>query len=541
MTDSTARVSNTRRHMRFGSYSKAMGQRHIDVLSSFLRYTLVGGAVIYLLLYVALACARMTYRYELEWIEGASVEYVGRILDGKQLYVEPSIEFTPYLYPPLYFYVSALVAKVTGLGFLPLRLVSFVSSVGCFALIFLFVRRETSSSFFGTLGAGLFAATYKISGTWFDIARVDTFSMVFVLGGIYALRFGQGAGSTISSGVLLALGFLTKQSTLLMVALLSFYCLLFCKRWSRFLLPVSFLSVAGSVSAVWNHLTDGWYYYYVFDLPSQHKFVPRMFVHFWTDEVLGQLPIAFGMTLAFLVYQFYRAEKRQIAFHTLLFGGMLVSAWLARTHSGTWLNGLYYAHAAIALFLGLALPTLLGPLPGSTAGSAQPSPDDGTAGWFESRYVGVLVLILANLQFLSLAYNPWQYVPTRADAEAGDRFIRLLKGIDGDIFISHPSFLATLAGKRAYSDGGAMADVFRGENEELKRKLEAEMKQAIRTRRFEAIIVSKPWFGFYINSADFVAEVRQHYEDQGPIFDDDKAFFHVTGVKARPDRLYLSK
>ena len=47
---------------------------------------------------------------------------VSRLLAGKALYVPPSIDFVPLIYPPLFFYASALIAKIIGLGFGALRL-----------------------------------------------------------------------------------------------------------------------------------------------------------------------------------------------------------------------------------------------------------------------------------------------------------------------------------------------------------------------------------------------------------------------------------
>jgi len=53
--------------------------------------------------------------------------------------------FTPYPYTPLYSYVSSLAARIMGVGFVPLRLVSFLSAIGCIVMIFRFVQRESGS------------------------------------------------------------------------------------------------------------------------------------------------------------------------------------------------------------------------------------------------------------------------------------------------------------------------------------------------------------------------------------------------------------
>ena len=113
----------------------------------FLRWVVSALAVGLFAVYLAIVPARIAYPFELEWMEGACVDHVRRVLAGQPLYVAPSLDFVPFVYPPLYFWLSAALARVTGIGFLPLRLVSSVSSLGCFALIFLMVRRQTRSAF----------------------------------------------------------------------------------------------------------------------------------------------------------------------------------------------------------------------------------------------------------------------------------------------------------------------------------------------------------------------------------------------------------
>ena len=87
-------------------------------------------AVLYVVVFCVIVVSRISYPYELEWMEGGSVDHVKRILSGLQLYVEPDLQFVPFIYTPVYFYVSALFSKLLGIGFFPLRMVSFLSSLG---------------------------------------------------------------------------------------------------------------------------------------------------------------------------------------------------------------------------------------------------------------------------------------------------------------------------------------------------------------------------------------------------------------------------
>ena len=132
--------------------------------------------------------SRIFYPYQLEWMEGAGLVQVSRLLASKTLYVPPSIDFVPLIYPPLFFYASALIAKIIGLGFGALRLVSFLSSALCAVIIFLSVKEKTNSKFAALLGAGVFASTFMLTGQWFDIARTDMFAAGLSMLGIYLAR-----------------------------------------------------------------------------------------------------------------------------------------------------------------------------------------------------------------------------------------------------------------------------------------------------------------------------------------------------------------
>src|SRR5262245_26784484 len=116
--------------------------------------------VAYVVTYVAIALMRMGYPFELEWMEGSTLGHVDRLLHGQPLYPKPGIDFTPFIYPPLYFTVASWVAKLVGEGFPALRLVSFVASLGCFALIYAYVRAAGGGRGPALLAGCLFAATF---------------------------------------------------------------------------------------------------------------------------------------------------------------------------------------------------------------------------------------------------------------------------------------------------------------------------------------------------------------------------------------------
>ncbi len=77
------------------------------------------------------------------------------------------------------------------------------------------VTRETGDRIAGLVAAGLFAATYRISGAWFDTGRVDSLFLALTLLAFAWGRTARGVRGGIALGMLAFLAFFTKQTALL--------------------------------------------------------------------------------------------------------------------------------------------------------------------------------------------------------------------------------------------------------------------------------------------------------------------------------------
>ncbi|MCI0437841.1 MAG: glycosyltransferase family 39 protein, partial [Chloroflexi bacterium] len=336
-----------------GDFLQALKANFLDYAQYLARYSSVAVAVAFILAYVATALLRIGHPFELEWMEGGSVDHVRRALDAERLYVAPSLDFTPFIYPPLYYYVAAAFSTVMGAGFEALRLVSFLSSLGSFLLIFLIIKHETNSKAAAILGAGLFAATYQLGGTWFDIARVDSLHLLLMLGGIYTLRFHRSERAYLLAGLLIALSYFTKQSAMSVMLPLIAYALI--TDWQK---AVYFMGSLGVVAVggtfLLDALHDGWFSFYIFDLPQQHTIVPHFYLAFWTEDLLKPLPIAIVMAALYLFSQGAKPDKSRFLFYGLLTVGIVGGAWYSRLHSGGWFNVLIPMYALISILFGLA-------------------------------------------------------------------------------------------------------------------------------------------------------------------------------------------
>ena len=481
---------------------------------------LCSGACLYILVYLIVALQRLPYPYELEWMEGGAVVHVQRILDGQAIYVEPTLGFVAYLYAPLYFYLSAAVALVTGNGFLPLRLVSFVASLGCFAFVFLIVRRRTSSLLPPLLATCLFAATFRISGAWFDIARVDSLYLFFLLAGIYAFDSPRTIVRSIAAPLLLFLSALTKQPAVIVAVALSLVALLTRSGRERVAFPLVFAALFGVAFLVMNRITAGWYQYYVFDLVGQHSVEGMYLAGFWTQDILQKVGIAVAFCLVSLWLTIGRwglpGGSRQAVADICLLGSLFGVSYLSRIHSGGYDNVLMAVYAGIAIYFGLGFESSLSQVrdkPGAR----------------------LAVIYLVVVQFLLLVYLPWQQIPKQADREQGDKVLERVSMIDGAVYWSDHPWYSQMIGKPTVAQDMAVMDVVRASRStQWRQGLERDMAVAVAEGQYAAFVLD--FDEFSLRPPEFDARYV--------LADDDlsgDSFRLVTGWDRRPRFLYVRR
>lgn len=488
--------------------------------TSSVRYLPLAGAALAILTFVVLASLRFRHPFELEWMEGGALEQMRAILAGQKLYVRPSLAFTPFVYPPLYFYVSALVAHVVGDGFAPLRLVSILASLASFGLIFAMVRRETRDAAAGLLAAGLYAATFKIGGSWFDISRIDPLFLVLVLGAFYLLRFMASRPAAVLAGVLLALAFFTKQTALVVSIPVLLYMAV--TDWRRGIWAAGAFLVLVVGGTVWlDRIHDGWFSYYVFTVPShlQTRIVVERVAYFWTRDVATPLGIAFGLSVFLLLIILWERRRSQL-FYVAVAIGMFAGAWIPRVQSGGYQNTVIPAYAAVSLLFGLAFHEV--------SRMMHEAPGEHRAG------LDVLLHVLCLVQFVALVYNPLAELPTAGDLAAGTQLVERLARVDGEVLVFSHGYLATMAGKKDVAHAVAMLDVLGWGDDRYSEGLAREIKASLTNRRFKAVVLDTP--------EDVLQdEIARNYDLVGPVFDNPKVFWPVTGRRIRPESFYVPK
>ncbi|HJS19749.1 MAG TPA: glycosyltransferase family 39 protein, partial [Anaerolineales bacterium] len=454
------------------------------------------GAV-YLAGLVWLFSQRLVYPYELDWVEGGMLTSVIEILNGRSLYAEPTISYVPFVYAPVYFYVSALIANIAGPSLLALRLVSVIATLISLIMIVLIVVGETKSWFWGIISAGLLAGLYPASGYWFDLARVDSLFLMFFLFFLWALRRGDSLHWQILAGVFASLALLTKQAGLTMcLPIIGVYVLLDWKH--RLALPLTTLLVYGGVSLAFTLFSDGWYIYYCFTLllsepineamPAVSDFVKVFFV--------PNILIATVLTTIVFLFWFFRNSKARLFFWMVVFISTILTSYAGKAKVGGVSNALIPTFAIFSIFLGMAIPEIRYALRS-----------------LSKRYSGLLEIglcLLVLFQMIQVIYKPWRHAPTPENYRDGDKALQIVKKFDGNVYAPN-SAISLMAGKRTFAHPSAVWEIVHSRGESKGKDLmKNEIQKAMDTQLFEAMVIF-PYVDFFHDLQTYYSQDDSRY------------------------------
>ena len=472
--------------------------------------------------YLVVALLRVGHPFELQWMEGGSVDHVRRVLAGESIYPAPSVEFASYTYPPLYSLVSAGVAWVGGVGFLPLRLVSLASSVGTMAVLAIFVRRRTSQWTAGLVAAGVFAASFRATGAWYDVARVDSlfvFLLILAVAVAASARTWRGA---LVGGALFALASLTKQTAVFVAAPVSLLLLL-----RRFRIGLTLLGawavplLVVSLGLSW--ATGGWYWYETVEVLLGHPVERGAWISFPLRDIGLPLAPALALVACAGAVSLVRRSRSSTAgrkpftgLEVVAVGGMFAGAWVARLHRGGYDDVLIPAYAGTALLVGLAV------------------------GYLRSRRAAAQAAVAAVclVQLAALAYDPADQVPRSRDVTAGRAFVAAVRAVPGDVLVvSHPWY-GVMAGKKPHVQAAAYFDIVRSGNQRARGMVQDSVRAAIAEQRFAAII-----FDTDSDERELTDDLPRYYEKIEPpvLRPREPGLWPVTDVKMRPTHWWVPR
>ncbi len=419
-------------------------------MTKFLWSISIVAGTIYTALFFILSIPRLLYPYELEWMEGAIADHAVRIVEGKQLYVRPTIEFVNWLYQPLYYYASAAAMQIFGVGFFAGRFISFCSTLLSTALIFFIVRKITTERFLlPFLAASLFLASYGITGYTHDIGRIDALLVFLLLASAACLVFRQSYLSVICSSIFISLAFFTKQPAVFYILPCTVWLFLKDKKlFSVFVLSTAILIGTGFL--ILTAQNGQWYEYYVFAVP-RGKAAHGGFGCLSTLKAFPDFIFSFWSISSFMILAFFFLEKKNgLKTFFLSQNGLLILIFLTSVIQLAFQFGDHASYKNIALpfvsFSSMLFPIALKKNREKFSGIASQ-----------------VFLLTLPIQFVALIYNPLHdplVVINGTDRLAGEKFYSMLHELPGNVYIPAHGFLPQLAGKHEFANDLAMGDVF---------------------------------------------------------------------------------
>jgi hypothetical protein len=488
---------------------------------------------------------RIAYPYDLEWMEGGMLHHALRLQSGDGIYNEPSVVFIPYLYTPLYPALLATLGEMFGLTYTLGRAISVLSLVGIGVVAYVsicaprFRHAAKLPALVGTtLALGLVAATYPYVEGWFDLVRADTLFLLLITAGLAAATnwSAEGTGAkgharVAAVAVILAFSFFTKQTGILYVAMGGVIVLIVA--WRR--LP-TYIAVAGAIglggAGLANATTQGWFWTYIRTIHSKHDFNMDRFWKSYGNILwhFRALTIVVAITLVVVAITWLRrpaeGAKRELPRQARPFM-LWAAAFALSTVVGAIGWGTEFAH------FNAYMPALLhGSL---AAGAAIPALAACVAILWGSRpHATIVFQVAAALAAASLAVTCWHwrwkpayFIPTQADVSAGDRLVKRIAAIQGEVWVpSHPWY-AVLAGKHPFVHRMGVKDVTWRQTRTV-----VGLDEALKSHRFAAIV---------FDNRDLFLELpqmRTYYRPGLKLPGDERPRLY-TGAKIVPESLWV--
>lgn len=465
---------------------------------AFFEFVVTATAGAFLVLFAVCVVGRFTFPFDLEVMEGGMADHVDRLRAGGKLYVRPGLDFTPFLYAPLYYYLSAGLTALTGDALLALRALSVACTTGTLVLVGLFVRRLGGSLRVSLLAAGLYIAAFERVLAFHDIARVDPLFVLLVLATVYTVwRRPMAWGRAVCAGVMAALAVHTKQLAVVALAPLGLWAFVLGGKGGRIFCGATVVCTLGLAAFLeWMH--DGWYSYYLLEVPGGHRFVEAMWTGFWTGDIL---PVYGPMVLLSLIGVFLWARVRGLAARDVLFAvavlvGVIGASYLGRLHEGGEPNTI------MPLCLGAALFCALG------VGAVRTLAARGGEG---VRWGQGVAECLVLLQFGILAYDPGELIPSRVDRIIASRTVQDLEELEEPLFVLTESRVFAAMGRPAHAHSVAMFDVIKGTKNPhdvptgrlltVPREFELEFAAALDEKRYASVVY--PFYSFLDNNKSY--------------------------------------
>ena len=450
--------------------------------------------------------ARLYYPFDLEWMEGGMLAHSWRLQQGLELYPAPEPDFIPFVYPPAYASIVAMLGWIFPLGYTLGRGVTCCGTLVAALAIVVGVDRNGGSAVVGCLAAAVFLGTYDDTGGFMDLVRPDTWHVALLAWSV-VIGLEDRRGAPMASGLLLAASFLFKHNAaaygfpiLLGIALRSGW-----RQGAIFGVSAGLPAVGVTLYMQW--VSEGRFLAYLLAVPGSHPMLwqrgwpsgfaeigmalglpmaacaawlwlrtPSMsrvhlFVVVVIPGLLGVALAAYGYEMSAISGVKLQPEWARVGtFAALGVGigctGIIVSSWVW-TRDVSW----RLAYGVGIGFVGVLTAVLMRAHHGGFinvflpvhwiiafgVGIAMSRFRQERPGWISSA--AVAAVFSAQLGYFATHFEPVKYIPTQEDVEAGEMVVALVAECEGPVHSPYAAWIPYQAGFEPSMHAIALWDV----------------------------------------------------------------------------------
>ena len=235
-------------------------------------------AALYAAAFLVCVAARLTFGFELAWLESGMQAMTARLAAHQSMYVAPSPSYVPFIYPPLYYVAAHGIERLAPAlaGAPALRLVSLASTLATLAVLWRCLARGGASPRLRLVLGALYLSFYGRFEYWHDTSRVDSLFVLLFFASAALLVEGTSLRSALGAGALGGLAILTKQPAVPLLLGCGAVVLYTTRKQARVLaaLGVACASATAGLAAM-GELGNQWLYYYVVQVPATHPLMAR--------------------------------------------------------------------------------------------------------------------------------------------------------------------------------------------------------------------------------------------------------------------------
>jgi len=459
-------------------------------------------SLIPLILFLFIIWNRLSLPFVFEWGESAGLNQIYRILSGRALYDLPTLEFSPLVYTPLYYYLAAGASKVIGNTLFSARLISVISSIASVFLIIWIIQRETKNFLLAWISGMVYLACFALADGFYDLARVDSLYILIVLIAFSVIREAKFKTGFFVFGVLVVIGFFIKQSFIIVFLPMQMYLLYRDWKLSWIAIAVETIGISVPLFLINNNF-DGWFFYYIFKLPREHGYSFISAANFWIGDTIRPLGIFFAFSLIFLLLSRLDCDqilnksktatdsKNKITtedsvngwwIYVLFFAGAAGAAWITRSSNGGGANNCMPIYAVLAISFGLGADYVLK-----------------TKRVAEMPLFYSYIMLVISIQFIGLIYNPFNFLPTKDEIRLNVEMNSRIKDADLPVLIPYRSHLSWELGQIPQIhivNIFELTGYFKGEVQPTGVRLVNQIRMNICRQAYGLIVLdqSVPWF-----------------------------------------------